>query len=59
MIADLPAPCFSVEVRPSHAGEGTSPGGGDLQAQLVGHREGAGRVKGAAQAARDWQAHSE
>jgi hypothetical protein len=42
MIADLPAPCFSVEVRPSRAGEGISPGGGDLQAQSGARREAAG-----------------
>jgi hypothetical protein len=44
MIADLPAPCFSVEVRPSCVGEGASPGGGDLmQNQAAAEKQRAAR----------------
>jgi hypothetical protein len=44
MIADLPAPCFSVEVRPSCVGEGASPRGGDLmQNQAAAEKQRAAR----------------
>jgi hypothetical protein len=51
MAVALPAPCFSVEVDPSYAGEGASPGGGDLQAQLGDRGEAACCEQGAAQGA--------
>jgi hypothetical protein len=58
MAAALPT-CFSVEVRPSCAGEGASPGGGDLQAQLGDRGEAACCEQGAAQGAGGRQARLE